>query len=231
MLIDRIYSKVKTFVNTDVRGNVSPAEFNLFLHDAIQSRLEELFYDFRRETVRDNRSLQAFNLANLPDRLIEKIMHYHTSLAVLVDSTGNITLPSDFKYLDNISSATVELFEHVDTSKEFRIIKGCASTQYPICLTSGNTINIYPQLAENTSITVEYLREVFIPKWTYTEISGAEIFNPSATDFQDADIHASEEDEIVRRVLLRFGVNLKEEEIQAFSMQNDSKEFNQNNAI
>lgn len=228
MLIDRIFQKVKTFVNTEVRGNVSPAEFNLLLHDAIQSRTEEYFYDLKRELYRENRGLGMHFLSNLPDRIMEKVMHYHKTDTLVFDTASTRELPEDLRYLDEIETSTGIGYEHCDTAKEFRITKSIALSQYPICYTSGRTIRISPDNSD--TISISYVRNVLIPKWTYTVVNNAELFNPSSGDFVDADIHPSEEDEIVRRVLLRFGVNLKEQDIQAFAMQEDTKEFNQTNA-
>ena len=94
---------------------------------------------------------------------------------------------------------------------------------------AGNVLSIAPATDTDT-VTLSYLRQIKYPKWTYTTIDDVELFNPDAADFQDADIHPSEENEMVRRVLMAFGVNLKENDIQAFTMQEENTDFNQNNA-
>jgi uncharacterized protein YpuA (DUF1002 family) len=66
--------------------------------------------------------------------------------------------------------------------------------------------------------------------WTYNVVGGAELFNPSANDFQDIDLHPSEENNVIVRVLLRFGVNLKENEIQQAINAKDNLDFNQLNS-
>ena len=229
MLIDRIYQKVKTFVNTEIRGNVTPAEFNLFLHDAIQFRNEQYIYDINRSMNRENKGLVTNFLENIPDRIREKVLHYHTTSVLALDTATTRTPPDDLRYIDNIELADGTFLESCRNSREFNIHKSFATEQFPVYMVSGQLIRIFP--GDSGTMNISYLRKVNIPKWTYTVVSGAELFNPSANDFVDADIHPSEEDEVVRLVLMRFGINLKETDIQSFSMNKENVEFNQNNTI
>lgn len=395
MLIDRIYQKVKTFVNTEGRGNVTPAEFNLILHNAIQARNEDYFFQKNRQTNRENRGLVENGLANTVDRLDEKIQHYLAE-AFINQTAGSYPLPSNYRYIDeveiinyllkeniyqeyeewlgtkageitvdftndenpsignlaikvtdaeeaseiimtrsanfnplnyqsinirisltnvprgltstifNLSFKTIdnvlvmpaipinldmfvvreyqiitvlipttslsisnlinetrkvvltvpapseeieapfisELFiddfklqgrafeintiEPTKDKKEFNVLKTQAVEDFPIYLKIGNNLIIAPNTQEQLKIT--YLRKSLFPKWTYTVISNVEVFNPSANDFVDADIHPSEEDEMVKRVLIGFGINLKEVELQQAVGQETATEFNQQNA-
>lgn len=229
-LIDRIYSTVKFFVNTDVRGNVTPSEFNLALFDAIQGRNEEYFPEIARNVNRQNRGLIPNFLENIADRFREKVNHYlkEDDLTLVATSTNKYTLPVDYRYIDEISIGGNTSFEECKSSKEFNIVKSLATSQYPALLKISNEIKVYPETAEVVSIT--YLRTINFPKWTHIVVNGAELFNPSANDFVDADIHPSEEYEIVRRVLLSFGINLKEQDIQQVAMAQENTDFNQDNA-
>ena len=61
-----------------------------------------------------------------------------------------------------------------------------------------------------TGVTCRYLREPLDPKWTFTDVSGTEMFNPSAVDFQDFELHTSEFPNIVIQMLSFFGINIRE---------------------
>jgi hypothetical protein len=231
MLIDRIYQKVKTFINTEVRGNVSPEEFNLLLHDAIQSRNEEYFFEVNRLQTRSNRGMIGNGLESLPDRFREKILHYlHTTDITLVSDKNNVyNLPTDYRYIDDIIiSETSDSLDFCKSNKELNIVKSMATVQYPIYTIQGASLKVFP--IEIPSLSVSYLRKAKYPKWTYSVVNNVELFNSDAVGFVDADIHASEEDEIVRRVLERFGVNLKEQDVQSYTIGTKNAEFNQNNA-
>lgn len=233
MLIDRIYQKVKTFVNTDGRGNVSPAEFNLFLHDAIQSRNEEYFHDINRLINRQNRGLITNALDNVADRYREKASHYLVSGVAEYISPVLYELPEDLRYIDTIGE-DISQFEFCKDNRKFAITKRFANAKNPIFTIINNQIKVFPAVVDENNAPTEqglpitYLRTIKFPRWTYAVIGEAEIFNPSALDFQDADIHPSEEDEIVSRVLARFGINLKAEDVQKYAQEEDSKEFNKN---
>lgn len=231
MLIDRIYQKVKAFLNTDVRGNVRPEKFNLFLHDAIQSRNEEYFYEINLLINKQNRGMINNYLENIPDRFREKALHYLKTTTLALDGLSTTTrlLPSDYRYIDTPHLMNGDELEFCHNMKDFNIKKFAATSQYPIYTIVSNKIRIHPESTDLMNIS--YLRTIKYPKWTYSLVSGAELFNPSASDFQDADIHSSEENEMVRRVLLAFGVNVKELDIQQFAVNQENQDFNQNNAV
>lgn len=230
MMIDRIFQKVKAHVNTDGRGNFKPSIFNLFLHDAIQEKYESYVVEINQAVNRENRGLINGGLENLPDRLREKLQHF-LKIGTLTYSvpTTSYTLPADLNYFDTITDAAGNIFENCKDKNEFDITaRYNAKVLYPIYIKIGNSIKVAP--ANTTILQITYLRKPLYPKWTFNIVSGAELFNPSASDFQNCDMHESEEDDLVKRVCFKFGINLKEADLQA-SMQNSEQiEFNQNNA-
>lgn len=228
MLIDRIYRKVKTFLNTEGRGNLDPAKFNELLHQAIQSRNEEYFYDINRALNDQNRGNMYNFLQNVPDRISEKVLHYSVTDALVLASTTTRTLPADLKYIDLIEYDSGADLEFCKNKREFNILKVNSSAQFPIGFKIAGLFQIYP--AYSGAMTITYLRNPLIPKWTYEDLGGGQFaFDAGANDFQDADIHPSEEDEMVRRVLLYSGVNLKEADVQQFAMAEEQNEFRNDN--
>lgn len=220
MLIDRIYKKVKTFVNTDVRGNVTPVEFNLFLHDAIQERQNELIGLINQHQNRANKGMSGSGLENLAENHREKLQHYLSLATTTTNSNGQITIPTQAVYIDLIEKTNGEVFEQCSSYSEFRTLKPIATNSLPLSIRFGNTIETYPSAVTQT-IKISFIRKPIIPNWTYEVISSNELFNPSHTNFRDADAHPSEEDALVLKVLKRFGINLKENEITAIASQTE----------
>lgn len=221
MLIDSIYKKVKTFVNTDVRGNVTPAEFNLFLHDAIQERQNELIDLINQHQNRANKGLSGIGLESLAENHREKLEQYLSYQTVTSSSNGQITIPTNAIYVDLIVNTKGDAeFEQCSNFKEFRILKPNATKKHPLSIRFGNIIETYP-IANAQSIKISFIRKPIIPNWTYQVISGAELFDSSHTNFRDADAHPSEENALVVKVLKRFGINLKENEITAIASQTE----------
>lgn len=229
MLIDYIYQTCKTLINTDGIGNFRPTDFNLALNNAINEKFEENLLEVNQLVNRENRGLINGGLENIPDRIRERIQHY-LKVQPIVNTSGLYSIPSDCRYFDTITDANDISFEFCKSMEEFNIVKSVnASVKYPIFIKIGDKIKVAPS-SITSNLNLYYLRNPLFSKWTYIVVGGNETFNPSAIDFKDADIHPSERTDIVRRVCLSFGVNLKDEQIQNVMFQNEQVQNNQNNA-
>jgi len=231
--IDRIYKTILMFTNSDIRGNVKPTDLRLALYDVINEIVEEYFYEVNRMINRESRGLINGGLENLPDRIREKILYFLVEDVSLTYNAPYFTLPTNLRYIDSVYYDNVNEVEFCKHNKEFKLLLNYAdslpSVTTPIGLLVGSKIKIAPTAIVD-KITISYLRKPLIPNWTYTVVGGSELFNPSAPDFQDVDLHPSEENKVVLKTLQRFGINLKEVDlIQATTMKENS-DFNQDNA-
>lgn len=232
MFIDRVKRVVQIILNTDNRGNFSPSDFNDILHNVINEIFEEYLYEVNRMVNRENRGLINNGLESVPDRIREKLLHFLQEEDIAV-SSGVFALPEDIRYFDSVyTDADVEV-ELCKNMREFKTIKNfihtTPTTTYPIGIKKGSSLEVLP--TDVTDITLYYLRNPLIPKWTYTIVGDVELFNSSAGDFQDIDMHPSEEENIIRRVLLAFGINLKEQDIQTAMAALELNEQQQENTV
>jgi len=231
-MIDRIFKTVKTILNTDGRGNFKPSDFNLILHNVVLEEFDELLFEVNKIVNRENRGLISGALENISDRLREKIQHYLMPGVPLTYANSLFTLPSNLRYLDDVLY-NLEPVELCRNNKDFNLINSVSHTaptlEYPIGLKQGNNLKILPATIVD-SITATYLRNPIQAKWTYTVINGVEVFNPSANDYVDVDVHSSCENKIIMGVLEKFGVNLKEQDIQAYVQREEVEELNENNS-
>lgn len=231
--VNRIYKKLLMLANSDIRGNMKPADAMLAIHDSVVEIVEEYFYEINRLLNRENRGLISGGLVNLPDRVQEKILYYLKEDVALTYSASYFALPADLRYIDSVWYQSTNEIEFCKSNQEFRLIQGSSdvkpTTQHPIGLLVGDKIKIAPATIAN-NVTISYLRNPLIPNWTYNIVEGAELFNPSASDFQDIDLHISEENNVLVRTLKRFGINLKEQDLQGITVAEENKDFNQENA-
>jgi len=229
-MIDKIFQTVKTVLNTDGRGNVSPREFDLILNNVVLEKFEENIFERNRLLNKQNRGLVNNDLDNVATKLLERIQHYLTD-GDLTYNSGKFDFPSDLRYLDAIFYDDEEV-ELCKNSKEFKLLKNLKETapdnSYPIGLKNGKAVKILPETIID-NVTVSYLRNPLIAKWTYVVLDGVEIFNPSANDYQDIDIHPGDEDDVIIRVLQKFGINLKEKDLQEIMSREKVGEFNEKN--
>lgn len=235
-MIDRIYKTVLFISNNELRGNVAPHEFDLALYSAMLEIYEEYFYELSRHQIRANRGFVGTDFANIPDYIREKIRHYLESETLIPDSTNTgvtiYTLPGDLRWLDTVLYEGEEITEATGP-KVFALLNKpgqlCVAKESGLYLQDDSQIQVIP-VSINGKIVIWYLRNPKQPKWTYTTIDGTDIHNPAASDFQDVDMHISEEDNLTRRVLLKMGINLKEQDLVAYMNQQESEEFTKENS-
>jgi len=232
-MIDRVYQTVKMLGNSEVRGNFKPADFDKALYNVILEKFEEYPFELNRALNRQNRGLIGEGLENIPDNIIEKMQHFSEE-AVLVYASGSFTIPSDVRDIDAILHLNKNEIVLAKNTSQYNHIANFKHTKptldYPIGLRLGNKIKVLPSTIDD-NVTLYYLRNPLIPKWTYVVINDVEVFNPSAGDFQDIDMHPSEEQDIIIRLLQKFGVNLKEESLASFSTNEEIRQENNKNNL
>ena len=221
-MLNRVHRTVKFLANTDGRGNVSPSEIDLAIHNRLQEKYEELLFEVNRLVNRQNRGLVNGALENTTDKVREKIQHYLEEKPATI-AAGKFTIPSEVRYFDTVLYQRTYL-ELCKNNKEFLLCTSEATAQYPIGLKTSNTVKVLPTSID--IVTVSYLRNPLEAKWTYTVVDGVELYNPSKADFKDIDIHPSEEADLILRVLQSFGINLKEQDLQKVTEQMKATEFN-----
>lgn len=230
-MIDRVYQTIKMLANTDGRGNVKPSDFDKALFNVITEKIEEYPFELNRWQNRENKGLVGNGVENIPDVLKEKMNHYY-KMEALVYATPKFTLPADLRYIDAIFYNNTGEVSKCKNASEFNHLRQFKHTKpsidYPIGLRIENKIEILPATIID-KVTIYYLRLPKVPKWTYIVINEVELFNPSAGDFQDIDMHPSEEDDIIARLCVKFGLNLKEPDLQAAGTSDEMQEFNKQN--
>ena len=75
-MLNRVHRTVKFLANADGRGNVSPSEIDLAIHNRVQEKYEELLFEVNRLVNRQNRGLINGALENTTEKVREKIQHY-----------------------------------------------------------------------------------------------------------------------------------------------------------
>lgn len=244
-MIDRIYKTVQFFSNNQLQGNVSPAEYNLALHNRVLELFEENIQSLGRLLNRENRRLVTQGLSGITQNQNQKIQHYlkedtvSTSSVTDAESTPIYSIaliPSDLRYLDSLVVENQTTLITIATDSNYfnsvvRNPKTSPSLKYAIALKMGSIYKILPIEVGNVVFT--YLRNPIQANWTYTALPGSNtpVFNQSDPNFQDVDIHVSEETNLTLRVLNSFGINLKENDLIAYTEQQEAKISNQENAV
>jgi len=226
--INLVYQTVLTLANSDIRGNITPNDIRLLINLTVNEIQEEYFLDVNRFVNRENRGLINRGLENVADKVREKILHFLKNATLTYNTTTtDFSLPEDLRYFDSIYYNEVEIEAKKD-AKEFKLVSNMPNLvrDYPIYLKLNNKIKVAPSTVTN-NVNVYYLRNPLVANWTYMLINESEVFNPSAADFQDIDLHSSEFYNVVIRTCLKAGINLKEQDLQMVMKAQETNQFNQ----
>ena len=96
------------------------------------------------------------------------------------------------------------------------VLGGASSNTTPGNL--GNTITVYPTtIIQGGAIQAQYIRYPLAPNWTFLSTTGQDpIFNPGAADFQNFELPASDEPNLVAKILQYIGIEIREEMVSNF---------------
>jgi len=237
--VDRVYQKVLALANKEQRGYITPQEFNLFADYAQMDIFEQYFYDLeQRQRAPGNES----DYADIVTNLEEKISMFETrSNGVGFDSEGEVNISSnDFYRLgdvnisyDGSSYKKVELIKLSELKKYQNSPLGIWTKTRPVysrysSVSFHHVIKIYPTPSSGDNLTINYIKKPKNPNWTYL-ISGSKnaLYNPSAADHQDFELHSSEESNLVLKILQLAGISIKDLQLTGAAAQEEMKGIQQ----
>ena len=239
--INNVYQKVLAIANKEQRGYITPQEFNLFANQAQMDIFEQYFYDlnqFSRVTGNDTAHADVIAL------LDEKIDHFEKYRAAVDMSNGSgvgilpdyYRIGKVFYYDTNNKYVEVEKINQNDIHHIQNSPLTSPSVTRPVYVrfsSAGDNqsnrerrIQIYP-----TSITsrvqCNYIAKPTTVKWTYTVVVGKALYNASAADLQDFELHASEENNLIIKILALAGVSIKDPSVYQIAAAEDNKNIQQ----
>jgi len=200
--VDTVYQKVLAFANKEQRGYITPQEFNLFADQAQKEIFEQYFYDINQFSRTSGNSSEY---SNVIDNINEKIAPFETvgagiNLASNLYRLGTVTAngreveevqPNELLYMNNsaISKPTNSRRVYVRTGP-------LAVTVTPV----------------TTGVSYTYIRLPNKPIWGYAVI-GTKAPWDGGDNSVDFEIHASEEPELVYKILKYAGLSMKRDDI------------------
>jgi len=216
--IDRVYQKVLALANKEQRGYITPQEFNLFADQAQMEIFEQYFYDTSQFKRRPASNSEYHDMVELIDEKLRTFRH------VEVVYNGSQV---DFYKIGSVftGSTIVEQvkFEDFVESEISPLTK--SSHDRPIYYHTGSGLRFSPPLAPTgTQYRMDYIKKPSPPNWTYllNHIDNSALYNPSAPDHQDFELHISEEPKLVIKILQLAGVNTKDYNLTQLAAQKEA---------
>ena len=205
--VNTVYQTVLALANKEQRGYITPQEFNLFADHAQMEIFEQYFYDleqFERDVSSD------------VDSLIEQ------KIQIFKKSYGTIEygyeIPSNvhkisYIYLVDTKSEHREYLERREPGEFIKIKSGSLlnnSLTTPIYYVYDNKIFFHnePSLSSDYYYNMVAVEKPVVPEWAYVISGENALYNPNlSVDFQ---LHSSEENELVTKILALAGVAIKD---------------------
>ena len=210
VLIDTVYQRVLAIANKEQRGYITPQEFNLFANQAQLEILDSYILDIDRASMTRGNETEYSDMSNF---LNEKLGVFKTS--VTLGNAGTHVLPADLYQLGSIFVGNREVDQL--TESEFSKIMNSQFTiptnVRPAAVIRDNTIIIQPA----SGITLTYVRRPLNVSWGYVVVNNKALYDPNTMKTQNFELHASEETELVYKILKLSGIAMQRDEIAQFA--------------
>ena len=224
--IDTVYQKVLSISSKEQRGYITPQEFNLLANKAQNEIYDSYFHDFKTldmkpkvdQTHADNKSLLEAKLHPFMKSQYVATQNYSAVQA----NEASFTLNTDVYRIEWVRSARTGLESQVlneitmkehEEFEEHPLTKNSTSSWNPAWFRgpSVGSISITGPSISSSACTVYYYKIPLSPKWGYVVVNGEALYSSTAsTNFE---LHVSEEEVLVAKILQLAGVVIQKPEL------------------
>ena len=222
--INNVYQKVLALANKEQRGYITPQEFNLLADKAQNEIYENYFYQLNMAQVKPK---SQGTHEDIVEAIETKLEGFIAEDSITVETTGVSinTIPSNSFRIISISDSTTNTPATKTSYRELDYILNSPltkpnSTRRIYTVNSDGYLKFYPspsaQLVDG--YTIRYYKSPNTPKWTYVIINDKALYNSSADDAQNFELHISEEENLVSKILNLAGLTIRQPEVQQSGM-------------
>ena len=229
--INNVYQKVLAIANKEQRGYITPQEFNLFANQAQMEIFEQYFYDlnqFSRILGNDTTYADMVTLLNEKIDVFEKFRQ-----DVTMSSGGVGTLPTHYRigelsYNNSGTYVQIQKVNQNDLNHHINSPLLSPSVSRPIYInTSATAIQVYPTTI-TSGVTCNLISKPATVNWQYNVINNSALYTPTGT--VDFELHGSEEQTLVNKILQLAGVSIKDYNLAKAAGEQEVKEIQQEKA-
>ena len=227
--INTVYQRVLAITNKEQRGYITPQEFNYMANQAQLDIFEQYFYDLNQFARIPGNSAEYSDMLNILEEKISLFEKVNQTVA------NGVTLPNDVYRLGSV------LYNGIDaesiSQKDWLYIKKSPlskpSNDFPVYIRDGetNAIKVYADditSNETSNVTCNYIKIPAPVEWGFDSTTG--LYDDSSTKTTDFELHASEETELVIKILAMAGVILKDPSLYQIGSAEDAKNVQQEKA-
>lgn len=249
--VNAVYQKVLALANKEQRGYITPQEFNLFADQAQLDIFNSYFKQLNRAQLDPTKTDDYIDNVDLLKEKINVHRVFDSNSLTAIGPAGAYTLPSDAYAIEVIEVSYSGSYDYVlgkslrnnliATELSQMDVNSLTHNQYLGASTTGinklrpifyrttdGNIQIEPR-ADINSVKVSFIKKPTKPKWTYVVINNKALYNSAANDAQDFDLHESEENNLVIRILELSGISLKDYNLNQTALRDKTNTKAQNN--
>tara|TARA_B100001059_G_scaffold233953_1_gene275214 strand:- start:2191 stop:2874 length:684 start_codon:yes stop_codon:yes gene_type:complete len=224
--IDNVYQKVLAIINKEQRGYVTPQEFNLFADHAQMDIFEQYFYDINQLSRVPGNDTDYSDIIN---NLEEKIAIFEKIEQLTIFNDPHYKKPDDVYRVSSLQNITSGEIERV-TQKEYLNIQlsplAKPTIKRPVYTDSAQGFRVYPNI--RTPNFLHYIKRPIEPKWGYVVVGEHALYDPDPS--VEFELHASEENNLVIKILALAGLSIKDPSVYQSAVGEDNKNIQQEKA-
>jgi len=213
--IDTVYQKVLAIANKEQRGYITPQEFNLLADQAQNLIFEQYFYDLNQFNRAGGNGMEYADMMDILEEKVSVFKKENIDMSAVSGSTA--TLPTNVYRLGTVfynngtNSIIVEKVSNQEIQRMNQATLYKPTEARPVYTrTSDTKIVIYPSTAtpaySASNLNCNNIVKPLKPNWTYTIVNEQALYNGSAAGKQDFQLHQSDEEDLVYKILELSGI-------------------------
>lgn len=212
-MIIQLKDTLDSVLNHKQMNKLSTDEYNAILPQVVGNIQSSIFAQFRKLNFRKMRFQDTPNYGDEAFYLKQAVEYFLDEKPIKLDGNGKVDLTEsleDFMLINSVFTGKTqcEKTDLVVFNKLTRIPKTKPTNCMPVYTLNGNLIKVFPVIDK---VDVTYYRKAKIPKLTSTIVREVEVFDSSAQDFQDIDLHPIMLQAVFVELLAYFGINLQDQ--------------------
>lgn len=225
--INTVYLRVLAIANKEQRGYITPQEFNTLANQAQLDIFEQYFYDLNQFLRLPGNDTIHSDAVDMLEEKIGIFEVYNSPIGTGTLSELNVHKLGAVYHQETINGVQTKVEAEKLNPNELRYYINSPLTaptvKRPVFIVQQDQITVLPVEADNLSMN--YIKKPADVYWGYTIINDEALYNPSTSiDFQ---LHASEETELVLKILSLAGVVIRDPQLYQIAATEDAKNIQQ----
>lgn len=225
--INTVYLRVLAIANKEQRGYITPQEFNTLANQAQLDIFEQYFYDLNQFLRLPGNDTIHSDAVDMLEEKIGIFEVYNSPIGSGTLSELNIHKLGAVYHQETINGVQTKVEAEKLNPNELRYYINSPLTaptvKRPVFIVQQDQITVLPADADNLSMN--YIKKPADVYWGYTIINDEALYNPSTSiNFQ---LHASEETELVLKILSLAGVVIRDPQLYQIAATEDAKNIQQ----